>query len=59
MKTLYEFTLTQKIKKEVTKDTPDGKLTTIEEVDNPILIKIKSPSRAELEDGKCEYQKYW
>ena len=55
MKELYSFTVNRKVKKEVSEDTEAGKLTKTIEVDEPVKIVLKRPSRLEAEKADEVY----
>lgn len=55
MKQIYSFKLNKKISKEITEDTPDGKLTKNVESLDPVEIILKFPSRSESQEKSVVY----
>lgn len=55
LKTIHQFDVIRKVKKEVTEETEQGKLTKTVEVEEPITVIIKKPSRAEAEEADYVY----
>lgn len=56
MKSIYEFTVKQKVKKEITEVQDNGdKTIKIQEVSEPLKVILKSPSRQDLEEAKIIY----
>lgn len=55
LKNIYTFEVLKKVKKEVIEETAEGKLTKEIEVEEPVKIIIKKPSRQEAEDADTVY----
>lgn len=55
MKELYRFTVDKEIEKEITEDTPEGKLTKKVKVLEPVVLVLKQPSRLEKEEADLFY----
>ncbi len=54
-KSIYEFFVNKKVKKEITEDTEQGKLTKTVEEEVPVKIVLQQPSRAESEEASMVY----
>jgi hypothetical protein len=54
-KSIYEFTVNKKVKKEVTEETEQGKLTKTIETEVPVKIVLKQPSRVEANEARMVY----
>lgn len=55
MKEIYRFTIDKEVEKSVTKETPEGQLTTKEKVVEPVLFVLKKPSRSEKDAADLFY----